>query len=126
MTNRVVMGHLGSSVYGLKVSKATYDVLSATAEQLIFDSTADFAQIVASGTMTISNGTTEETVTFGGGFTYAPLAIAGKQGDVSGVATTSGLPFGYTLEVTNTSLTVTRFHSIDDDVVPYAIFRMAL
>ena len=39
MANRVQLGDLGSGVYGLKVSKPSVNVLTATDKDLLFDST---------------------------------------------------------------------------------------
>ena len=39
MANRVQLGNLGSGVFGLKVSKPSVNVLTATDKQLLFDST---------------------------------------------------------------------------------------
>lgn len=50
--NRIVVGNLGSGVYGLKVSKSGVDVLTAADGDLMFDSTAANTRVIMTGTIT--------------------------------------------------------------------------
>lgn len=82
--NRVLLGFqkdgFGTGLdYGLKVSKAGFDVATATAAQLIFNSSQDVFKIVSSGTASIvisSTGEHSYEVQVAHGLAYIPLAIA--------------------------------------------------
>jgi len=107
---RVLMGYqqngvsAGVDFYGLKVSKAGFDVNTATADQLIFNSSQNTFKIVSKGTATISSfvvgspGATnftsgETTTTVAHGLSYTP-AILAFLGDVG---TNNSLPYSYAL-----------------------------
>lgn len=81
MANRVLLGNLGSSNYGLKISKEGEDVLTTAAKNLVFDSTKPrTGQIYAGG----SSSSTSSTLTWTSGskptLTYIPMYLIFEQG----------------------------------------------
>lgn len=81
MANRVLLGNLGSSNYGLKISKEGEDVLTTAAKNLVFDSTKPrTGQIYAGG----STSSTSSTLTWTSGskptLTYIPMYLIFEQG----------------------------------------------
>lgn len=56
MTNRIVIGDMGSSTWGIRVSKAGVNVLTAGAGDLTLDSEATHLRSVQVGTFTIPAG----------------------------------------------------------------------
>lgn len=59
MSNRVLLGKINSSDYGLIISKPGVDVTSANVDQLIFDSRAKgYGQVIFKETITLTRGTT--------------------------------------------------------------------
>jgi hypothetical protein len=81
MANRVLLGNLGSSNYGLKISKEGEDVLTTAAKNLVFDSTKPrTGQIYAGG----STSSTSSTLTWTSGskptLTYIPIYFIFEQG----------------------------------------------
>ena len=81
MANRVLLGNLGGSSYGLKISKEGEDVLTTAAKNLVFDSTKPrTGQIYAGG----STSSTSSTLTWTSGskptLTYIPIYFIFEQG----------------------------------------------
>lgn len=81
MANRILLGNLGSSQYGLKVSKEGADVTSTAAQNLIFDSTKPrTGQVYAGG----STSGTSSTITWTSGskatLTYIPMYFIIEEG----------------------------------------------
>lgn len=54
MTNRIIMGDLGSGTYGLKVSKSGIDVLTAGQTDLMFDSSSIAPRVLMTGSCATS------------------------------------------------------------------------
>jgi hypothetical protein len=86
-TNRVLMGSIGSdpssatNPWGLKVSKAGFDVVTATDSQLIFNSQQNAFKIVATSTKVVTAAfsgaapyTAQQTVAHG--LSFAPFVVA--------------------------------------------------
>lgn len=81
MANRVALGKLDSTNYGLRVSKEGENVLTTAAKNLVFDSTVTrCGQIYAGGT----NSGTSSTITWTSGskptLTYIPMYLIFEQG----------------------------------------------
>lgn len=118
MANRVLLGNLGSSNFGLKISKEGENVLTTAAKNLVFDSTKPrTGQIYAGG----SSSSTSSTITWTSGskptLTYIPMYLIFEQGtkvyheDFSGGTSEEQTEIlqvnnqGAPWELTNTSLT---------------------
>lgn len=88
MANRVLLGQDGSD-YVLKVSKEGVNVLTASDEDLIFDSTKpESSFIIKSGTVSLTTGNavkgqtpmgTSSWVNFGQTLSYYPLVVINRQ-----------------------------------------------
>jgi len=81
MANRVALGKLDSTNYGLRVSKENENVLTTASKNLVFDSTVTrCGQIYAGG----SNSGTSSTITWTSGskptLTYIPMYLIFEQG----------------------------------------------
>jgi len=81
MSNRVALGKLDSTNYGLRVSKENENVLTTASKNLVFDSTVTrCGQIYAGG----SNSGTSSTITWTSGskptLTYIPMYLIFEQG----------------------------------------------
>lgn len=65
MVDRVLLGQgtaaRGSSNYGLWVSKPTYNVATCDAEDLLFDSTKTYGQVMAQGSIANTSGAVSHT-----------------------------------------------------------------
>lgn len=65
MVDRVLLGQgttaRGTSNYGLWVSKPTYNVATCDAEDLLFDSTKTYGQVMAQGTLANTSGAVSHT-----------------------------------------------------------------
>jgi len=60
MSNRVLLGKINSSDYGLIISKPGVDVTNANADQLIFDSRSKgYGQVIFKETITLTRGTSQ-------------------------------------------------------------------
>lgn len=81
MANRVALGHLGSGQYGLKISKAGFNVLTADDKDLIFSSLwSNYSVVVQKG---VVGGTGNVSFTDQG---YVPVAFVLAPASGSGVA----------------------------------------
>lgn len=112
MTNRVVLGHRGSGVYGLFISKPGFNVLTATDNNLLFNSNYGTLQIVQAGQVTIgSNSGTSDVGTSNLGFSpvcLTALKSTGRPGDSAYVE----------LKVSYPSATIVRIHRVRTNDVP--------
>jgi len=60
MSNRILLGKIDSSDYGLIISKPGVNVVGANADQLIFDSRAKgYSQVIFKETITLTRGTSQ-------------------------------------------------------------------
>lgn len=75
MANRVLLGQRDSD-YGLWVSRPGQNVVTANADQLLFDMNTPLFQAVVSGVFTGSSGTVDITIANLG---YSPMVIAGSR-----------------------------------------------
>ena len=76
MARRMVMGRRGST-YGLWISKAGHDALTASDADLLFTMTERAGMVLASGTVTVPSGGAAAQVSFGETFPSTPLVFAG-------------------------------------------------
>ena len=98
MANRVRLGDLGSSNYGLQVSKPGVNVLTATSKQLLFDSTKNRCGQIYAGGVDITYGALSDYFKFQTG---ALIQISNQVGNkiiINGTTVTisSATNFGYT------------------------------
>lgn len=76
-TRRVLLGKGADGFYGLKVSKPTFDVYTAGADDLAFNSDQNVFKIAQSGTVTLTaDGTDSLSETVAHGLGYIPAVIA--------------------------------------------------
>lgn len=77
MARRVVLGNRGGA-YGLWVSKAGFDALTAADSGLLFTMTRRSGMVLASGTATVPSGGNSLRVNFGDTYPSIPLVFAGS------------------------------------------------
>jgi len=98
MANRVRLGDLGSSNYGLQVSKPGVNVLTATSKQLLFDSTKNRCGQIYAGGVDITYGALSDYFRFQTGALYQLSNQVGNKIIINGTTVTisSATNFGYT------------------------------
>lgn len=102
MTNRVILGQKGGN-YGLWVSKAGFDVLTTTADNMLFDMSGSLLQIIQSGEFTV-NSTTNIPLSNTGGVT--PIAMIWNKTQTYYGATGSLNPLFFDISVTSSQLSI--------------------
>ena len=98
MANRVRLGDLGGSNYGLQVSKPGVNVLTATSKQLLFDSTKNRCGQIYAGGVDITYGSLSDYFRFQTGALYQLSNQVGNKIIINGTTVTisSATNFGYT------------------------------
>jgi len=114
--NRVLIGDLGSGQYGMKISKATYDVITTSAKNLIFTTVvANQYKTHVKGSFTFTANNQVRTVSHG--LSYTPSYIAYEKN--SGYSYYNFRQGGQ--DYINSS--ILSFTSNNGDIVSYLIFK---
>lgn len=116
MANRLLLGNAGSG-YEFKISRPGFNVLTATADQLLFDADKPLMQIVAQGVAMVPPGGESE-------WRYVNVTIP-SQGylPLIGLQGGTGISFRY---LSLTSIRIGAYYfiggQIDPTPVPYVVF----
>jgi hypothetical protein len=140
MANRIAIGQVSSGVYGIKISKPGYDVLTAADENLLLDTNSNFSRVLQMGQLVFNAGgsiTQSATLPSLGGsspcvifryvevFEGAAYAFPLYRNESNTTATTTNTSNGWTATAVGTSVSVTRnFSSTSTQYVYY--FAIAL